>query len=147
MVVFEGIVSVPLVSEIVCAAANAVESKVMLAEPWPAAKSSASRRLHEASVPVPGVVWIVQFEVVPASSFAVVTTRVGIVTLIFPLLAVRLFTESVAVMVCVPAVSMVAENVPVPLLIVPHPGRIALGSLLVKATAPPYAIATLPPIS
>jgi hypothetical protein len=60
---------------------------------------------------------------------------------------VRLFTESVAVMVCVPAVSMVAENVPVPLLIVPLPGRIALGSLLVKATAPPYAIATLPPIS
>jgi hypothetical protein len=61
----------------------------------------------------------------------------GSVTLIFPLVAVRLFPASVAVIVCGPTVSMVAEKVPVPLLIALLPGRIALGSVLVKTTVPP----------
>ena len=50
--------------------------------------------------------------------------------------ATRLFTESVAVMVCVPIVFKVAEKVPVPLVRVLLPGRIALGSELVKTSVP-----------
>ena len=78
-----------------------------------------------------------QFEAVPVSSAAVVTTSAGIVTLILPLVAARLFSASVAVMVCEPAVSMYAVNVPVPLVIVLLPGNNATGSELVKTTVPP----------
>jgi hypothetical protein len=58
-------------------AAKAVESKVMLAAPALAAKSSASRKLHAASVPDPGVACAVQFEALAESlsSLFVVTTR------------------------------------------------------------------------
>ena len=126
-----------MLSVIVLGAANTVESKVMLAEPALAAKSSASRRLQAASVPVPGVVWTVQFEAAPASSAAVVTTRLEMVTVIFPVLAERLFAASVAVMVWLPGVNKVAETVPVPLVIAVAAGRIALGSELVKTTVPP----------
>ena len=45
-------------------------------------------------------------------------------------------TVSVAVMVWLPAVSRVAEKVPVPELSVVLAGRIACGSLLVKAAVP-----------
>ncbi len=80
---------------------------------------------------------MVQFEAVPASSAAVVTTKFGIVTLIPPLVAAKLLAASVAVTVCVPAVSMYAVNVPVPLVIALLPGRNARGSVLVKVTEPP----------
>ena len=48
----------------------------------------------------------------------------------------RLFAASVAVIVCEPTVSMVAENVPVPFEMAVLPGRIAFGSLLVNTTVP-----------
>ena len=126
-----------MLSVMVLGEANTLESKEMFAEPALAAKSSASRRLQDASVPVPGVVWTVQFEAEPASSAAVVTTRFEMVTLIFPECATKAFVESVAVMVWLPVVTKVAETVPVPLVIGVAAGRIAWGSELVKVTVPP----------
>jgi len=74
-----------------------------------AASSSASRRLHDGSVPVPGVVWMVQLEAVPASSSTLVTTRFGLVTEIGPDMPVMLaVTVSVAVMDWLPGVASVA---------------------------------------
>jgi hypothetical protein len=49
-----------------------------------------------------------------------------------------LVTVSVAVMVCVPAASSVAEKVPVPLGSAEGNGRVAAPSLLVKSTVPEY---------
>ena len=54
---------------------NTVEPKLMFPDPDSAANSSASRRLHDASVPTPGSVCSVQLEEFPASSLVVVTTR------------------------------------------------------------------------
>ena len=94
--VFAGKVRVPLVNTMVLVAVelpelNADELKLMFPAPAPAALSSASRRLHEESVPVPGVVCGVQFVAVPGSSWLVVTTRMGAncaVTLSGPLMGI-----------------------------------------------------------
>ncbi len=64
IVVPEEIFSVPFDRVIVFAAPNAVVSKVMLPPPVAVASNRASRRLHEASVPWPGVVCGVQFDAV-----------------------------------------------------------------------------------
>jgi hypothetical protein len=73
--VFDGTFNVPAApSVMVCGVAKAVELKLMLPVLSAAAKASASRRLHEASVPVPAVACGVQLEALPASSSAVVTT-------------------------------------------------------------------------
>ena len=135
--VFDGMFSVPLVSVMNCAPVNVEVLKLILLEPSAADCSSASRRLHEPSVPCPGVACGVQLPAVPSSSVAVVTTRFGTVTVVPLDVADKLFAASVAVMVCVPKVLNVAVKVPVPLLIALLPGRLAAGSELVKATVPP----------
>ena len=74
-VVYEGRTSAPpLPSVMVCAEAKVVDEKVMLPAPAAADAASASRKLHNKSVPVPGVVCGVQLEAVPASSLLTVTT-------------------------------------------------------------------------
>ena len=110
MDVFEGMFRMPLDSPMVFAAvpldaANAVESKPMLAAPAIDANLSASRRLH--------AVAIIPLDVI-----------------------VRVFTASVAVMVCVPGVARLAWNIPVPLISVAGAGSVALGSVLVNVIVP-----------
>ena len=137
-VVKDGMFSVPEPSNVmVVAAENLVASNVMLPEPRLAASSSASRRLHDGSVPVPGVVWMVQLEAVPASSSTLVTTRFGLVTEIGPDMPVMLaVTVSVAVMDWLPGVASVALKVPAPLMSVLLAGNVAPASVLEKATVP-----------
>ncbi len=115
IVVFDGMFSVPLVSVIVCAVANAVGSNVMFPEPSLAALASAAR-----NEPTP-------------ESFVFTTTKLGMLTEIFPDVPVRLtVTVSVVVIVWLPTVISVAENVPVPLISVLSAGNTAPGSVLVK---------------
>ncbi len=80
IVVFVGMTSVPLVrvmvfSAVVFAALKSAELKLIFTAPTVSAANSASRRLHEESVPVPGVVCCVQFPADPVSSRWVVTTK------------------------------------------------------------------------
>jgi len=60
-------------------------------------------------------------------------------TTMVPEFPVRLLGVSVAVMVWLPAVCRVAENVPTPLVNVELAGSVAEPSLLVKCTVPAYA--------
>jgi hypothetical protein len=80
----------------------------------------------------------------PLSASVVTTSDVGPVTLMLPDVPVmEEVTVSVAVIVCVPVVSSVAENVPVPLVNVALAGSVAEPSLLVKCTVPLYPVAVL----
>ena len=88
-------------------------------------------------VPVPGVVCGVQFPDAPASSVAVVTTRLGAVTAIWPEVTVRaLFAVSVAVNFCCPLVLSAALKVPVPAVRIEFAGSLAAESVLVNRTVP-----------
>ena len=66
----------------------------------------------------------------------VLTTRFAIATVMLLDVIVRLFAESVAVMVCVPRESSAAWKVPVPLMSVDGDGSVALGSALVNVSVP-----------
>jgi len=143
MVVLDGTFRVPagprvmVFCAVVLVAAKAVASKVTLPDPVLLAANNASRKLQEASVPFREAACGVQFEAEPASSDALVTTRLGMVMLIVLLVIARLSAESEAVMVCAPTVSSVAENVPAPPGSVDPAGSMALGSVLVNTTVPP----------
>ena len=60
----------------------------------------------------------------------------ALTAMLFDVPVIELFTESVAVIVCVPDVFSVAENVPVPLVSVAFAGSVAAPSELVKCTVP-----------
>ena len=77
-----------------------------------------------------------QFVAVPESSLTVFTTRFGAVTVMPLEVIVRMFTGSVAVMVCTPGVANVAGNVPAPLIRVVGEGSVALGSVLENVIVP-----------
>jgi hypothetical protein len=68
----------------------------------------------------------------------------GELTVIVPdVPVIAVVSESVAVIVCGPAVFSVAENVPTPFVSVEFAGNVAAPSVLVKCAVPGYPVAVL----